>query len=152
MSRPTLGILGPVASYDLGDWALLLSNINDFSDTLNIRIFSYDRGITQQALETMNVATAFIEIKDLDVLNNARDVEACRIIDVALTRLARKIIKVCGAVMLSAARMSPRRSRSNLILGKQKKPGDSGPFFGRITGALHPFPTFFESLAVKIFF
>lgn len=51
--RPTVGLFGPVGSYDVGDPALLAGNLELLLPRADVRVFSYDTGRTEDVLRCM---------------------------------------------------------------------------------------------------
>lgn len=58
-----LGIVGPIGSYDIGDWALLQSNIDYFKDYFEFILFTYDVEKTRIIVDLLNLNK--VEIVDI---------------------------------------------------------------------------------------
>jgi polysaccharide pyruvyl transferase WcaK-like protein len=64
-----IGIVGPIGSYDIGDWALLQSNIQELGEENTYTIFSYDKVKTTNIVEKIKIKERVKEIVDISSLN-----------------------------------------------------------------------------------
>jgi polysaccharide pyruvyl transferase WcaK-like protein len=64
-----LGIVGPIGSYDIGDWALLQSNIDSFKNKFDFVLFTYDKWKTLEAVNRLGYHDHVKEIVDISNLS-----------------------------------------------------------------------------------
>jgi hypothetical protein len=100
-------VVGPIGSYDIGDWALLQSNIESIGNKLRYTLFTYDKVKTENIVDKLSLDTRVNEIVDItDIYANGKfqEVEIEKVSDKIKSRAERtEHLLVTGGAYLNRA-------------------------------------------------
>ncbi len=102
-----IGVVGPIGSYDIGDWALLQSNIEDIGNESSYTLFTYDKVKTENIVDKLSIDTRvseIVDITDIYAKDKFREVEIEEVDNKIKSRADRtKHLLVTGGAYLNRA-------------------------------------------------